>query len=45
MVDSSNINYGQYMVTDASECVNLGVGQPCNQLLPLDDFNMALLEL
>lgn len=45
MVDTSNINYGQYVVSYASECINLGVGQPKNELLALNDFNSALLEL
>ena len=45
MVDTSNINYGQYVVSDASECINLGVGQPKNELLALNDFNSALVEL
>lgn len=45
MTDTLNINYGQYVVSNASECVNLAVGQPQNDLLPLDEFNLALGEL
>jgi 2-aminoadipate transaminase len=43
--DTSNINYGQYVVSDGPTCVNLGVGQPRNDSLALDDFNKALVEL
>jgi len=45
MVDTSNINYGQYVVSDANMCVNLGVGQPRNDLLPLEEFNEALVQI
>jgi 2-aminoadipate transaminase len=45
MVDTTNINYGQYIVPKAEDCINLGVGQPRNDLLPLEDFNNALTEI
>jgi len=32
---SAEIQYGQYKVPEASECVNFGVGQPATALLPL----------
>lgn len=37
--------YGQYEVTKAEECINLGVGQPRNEMLPLDVINLALKKL
>jgi DNA-binding transcriptional MocR family regulator/dihydrodipicolinate reductase len=37
--------YGQYKVTEADECINLGVGQPRSDMLPLDIFNSALKKL
>lgn len=37
--------YGQYKVTEADECINLGVGQPRNEMLPLDIINLALKKL
>jgi 2-aminoadipate transaminase len=37
--------YGQYTVTDADKCINLGVGQPRSDMLPLDIINLALKNL
>lgn len=45
MVDTTNINYGQYVVPTSSSCVNLAVGQPQNELLSLEQFNRALISL
>lgn len=45
MTDTKNINYGQYIVPEAIECINLGIGQPNNKLLPLEDFNESLYTL
>jgi len=40
-----NIQYGQYVVTEAQQCVNLGVGQPSNMKLPLKEFQDALINV
>lgn len=40
MVESNQ--YGQYVVPTSDVCINLGVGQPKNDRLPLDEFNDAL---
>lgn len=40
-----SINYGQYVVPDPDTCVNLAVGQPSNEMLPLQIFNDALINL
>ena len=45
MVDTTNINYGQYVVPETNQCINLGIGQPRNEILSLDDFNLALVEV
>ena len=45
MVDTSGVNYGQYIVPTPESCVNLAVGQPQNDLLPLEEFNLALKSL
>ena len=37
--------YGQYKVPDVDTMLNFGTGQPSQSMLPLKDFNEALMSL
>lgn len=39
------MNFGQYKVSTSDECVNLAVGQPSNNKLPLQLFNQMLINV